>query len=55
MNKLKTYFLSLFLLPIIMGINIDLEAKQCKGTTKKNVRCKNKTLHDTQLCHYHRK
>ncbi len=54
-NKIKLYFLSLLILPLILiGNNLELEAKQCKGTTKKNVRCKNKTLHDSQLCHYHR-
>ncbi len=56
MNKIKLYFLSLLILPLMLiGNNLDLEAKQCKGTTKKNERCKNKTLHDSQLCHYHRK
>jgi hypothetical protein len=52
-TKFCTSLLSLLLLPTIMLGNI--EAKQCKGTTKKEIRCKNKTLHDTQLCHYHRK
>ena len=55
-TKFAKCLLSCILLPaILVGNNIDFEAKQCKGTTKKDVRCKNKTLHDTQLCHYHRK
>eukprot|EP00731_Ephydatia_muelleri_P010833 Em0005g1419a len=35
--------------------SISMISVQCKGTTKKNIRCKNKTLNANGFCHLHQK